>query len=65
MTEAEKQTFVARMGHYLDLIGGPDGPQDSPINPKSHWRLLQLQREYGREFVKEFLDDFFRDHPSW
>ena len=65
MTNEQKEQFIDRMGHYLILIGGPDGPQDSPINPKSHWRLIQLYREYGKDFVNKYLDDFFKDHPNW
>ena len=60
-----EEYFDARLKAYLLLIGGPEGPQDSPINPKSHWRLQALFNEYGRARVNSALDAFFQANPNW
>ena len=57
--------FDLHLKQYLLLIGGPTGPQDSPINPKSHWRLQALMNEYGRNRVNKALDKFFEENPNW
>ena len=61
----QDDNFDLHLHQYLLLIGGPLGPQDSPIVPKSHWRLQSLMNEYGRDRVNKALDKFFEENPNW
>ena len=63
--ETENELFNTRLAAYLVLVGGPRGPQDSPTNPRSHWRLQALFNDFGRDRVNAALDQFFEENPTW
>ena len=65
MTLTELDQFMKRMGEYLLLIGGPDGPTDSTVKPRSHVVLRNLYNDYGEKFVESNLAEFFKNNPKW
>lgn len=61
----DNDVFARSLAAYLALIGGPTGPTDSPINPRSHHVLRHLHRDFGKGRVDRALDQFFSDNPNW
>ena len=61
----EDDSFDVDLEAYLELIGGPRGPSDSPTNPVSHYRLQGLYNKYGKSRVERALHDFFKHTPNW
>jgi hypothetical protein len=63
MMNNERDEFVNEMSIYLSMIS-KDVPHDAPTNG-SHHKLNRLYQKWGKDFVNEQLDTFFKANPNW
>lgn len=58
----DSEELAQDISEYLVLL---KPGMDSPMNPRSHWKLLALGHTYGARPVKMILDIYFEEYPNW